>query len=68
MLNTTPTTTTTTATAEKATTLAARLRDAWKQDHFAGESEFIRFEAIARAADALERIADALEANTNGRH
>ncbi len=68
MLNTTPTTTTTPATAEKATTLAARLRDAWKQDHFAGESEFIRFEAIARAADALERIADALEANTNGRH
>ena len=68
MLNTTPTTTTTPATAEKATHLAARLRDAWKQDHFAGESEFIRFEAIARAADALERIADALEANTNGRH
>ena len=68
MLNTTPTTMTTPATAEKATTLAARLRDAWKQDHFAGESEFIRFEAIARAADALERIADALEANTNGRH
>lgn len=62
MLNTTPTTT------EKAIPLAARLRDAWKQDHFAGESEFIRFEAIARAADALERIADALEANTNGRH
>lgn len=68
MLNTTPTTTTTTATAEKDTPLASRLRDAWKQDHFAGESEFIRFEAIARAADALERIADALEANTNGRH
>ena len=68
MLNTTPTTTTTPATAEKATTLSARLRDAWQQDHFAGESEFIRFEAIARAADALERIADALEANTNGRN
>lgn len=68
MLNTTPTTTTTPATAEKATPLAARLRDAWQQDHFAGESEFIRFEAIARAADALERIADALEANINGRH
>lgn len=62
MTNTNPTAT------EKATTLASRLRDAWKQDHFAGESEFIRFEAIARAADALERIADALEANTNGRH
>ena len=61
-------TTDTHTTAETATPLAARLRDAWKQDHFAGESEFIRFEAIARAADALERIAGALEANTNGRH
>lgn len=65
MLNYTPDTHTT---AETATPLAARLRDAWKQDHFAGESEFIRFEAIARTADALERIADALEANTNGRN